>query len=114
MGTDHAGIATEMVVGRNLALEGNGETRDCLGREDFIEKVWQWKQESGDTITRQMRRMGTSGDWSRERFTMDAGLSEAVIETFVRLHERRPDLPRPAPGELGPGAEDRDLRPGSR
>ena len=86
MGTDHAGIATEMVVGRNLALEGNGETRDTLGREKFIGKVWQWKQESGDTITRQMRRMGTSGDWTRERFTMDAGLSEAVIETFVRLH----------------------------
>ncbi len=88
MGTDHAGIATEMVVGRNLALEGNGETRDTLGREKFIEKVWDWKQESGDTITRQMRRMGASGDWSRERFTMDAGYSEAVIETFVKLFEQ--------------------------
>ena len=88
MGTDHAGIATEMVVGRNLALEGNGETRDTLGREKFIEKVWEWKQESGDTITRQMRRMGASGDWSRERFTMDAGYSEAVIETFVKLYEQ--------------------------
>ena len=86
VGTDHAGIATEMVVGRNLAQENI--TRDDLGREKFIEKVWQWKQESGDTITRQMRRMGTSGDWSRERFTMDEGLSEAVIETFVRLHEQ--------------------------
>jgi valyl-tRNA synthetase len=86
VGTDHAGIATEMVVGRNLAQENL--TRDDLGREKFIEKVWQWKQESGDTITRQMRRMGTSGDWSRERFTMDEGLSEAVIETFVRLHEQ--------------------------
>ncbi len=87
VGTDHAGIATEMVVSRNLALEGKGETRDSLGREKFIEKVWAWKQESGDTITRQMRRMGASGDWSRESFTMDAGPSEAVVETFVRLHE---------------------------
>ena len=87
VGTDHAGIATEMVVNRNLAVEGKGETRESLGREAFIEKVWAWKQESGDTISRQMRRMGTSGDWSRERFTMDEGLSEAVIETFVRLHE---------------------------
>ena len=86
MGTDHAGIATEMVVNRNLAQAGAGETRDTLGREKFIEKVWEWKQQSGDTITRQMRRLGTSGDWSRERFTMDEGLSDAVIETFVRLH----------------------------
>ena len=86
MGTDHAGIATEMVVNRNLALAGNGDSRDSLGREAFIEKVWQWKQQSGDTISRQMRRIGTSGDWTRERFTMDEGLSEAVTETFVRLH----------------------------
>ncbi|MFY8061857.1 MAG: class I tRNA ligase family protein, partial [Arenimonas sp.] len=86
MGTDHAGIATEMVVNRNLAQAGQGETRDSLGRDKFIEKVWEWKQQSGDTITRQMRRLGTSGDWSRERFTMDDGLSDAVIETFVRLH----------------------------
>ncbi len=87
VGTDHAGIATEMVVSRNLALEGKGETRDSLGREAFVEKVWAWKQESGDTISRQMRRMGASGDWSRERFTMDAGPSQAVLETFVRLYE---------------------------
>ncbi|TNJ33805.1 valine--tRNA ligase [Arenimonas terrae] len=87
VGTDHAGIATEMVVSRNLAIAGQGETRDSLGRDKFIEKVWAWKQESGDTITRQMRRMGASGDWSRERFTMDEGLSQAVVETFVRLHE---------------------------
>ncbi|MEY2866849.1 MAG: hypothetical protein RIQ43_875 [Pseudomonadota bacterium] len=86
MGTDHAGIATEMVVNRNLAQAGAGESRDSLGRDKFIEKVWEWKQQSGDTITRQMRRLGTSGDWSRERFTMDEGLSDAVIETFVRLH----------------------------
>ncbi len=88
MGTDHAGIATEMVVGRNLALEGKGETRDTLGREKFIEKVWDWKQESGNTITRQMRRMGASGDWSREVFTMDPLPSEAVLETFVTLFEQ--------------------------
>jgi len=87
VGTDHAGIATEMVVSRNLAAEGKGETRDSLGRDAFIEKVWQWKHESGNTITRQMRRMGASGDWSRERFTMDAGLSKAVTETFVRLYQ---------------------------
>ena len=88
LGSDHAGIATEMVVGRNLAAEGKGETRDSLGREGFIEKVWEWKQESGDTIERQMRRLGTSGDWSRKVFTMDPGLSDAVIEAFVRLHEQ--------------------------
>ncbi|HEX5953496.1 MAG TPA: class I tRNA ligase family protein, partial [Rhodanobacteraceae bacterium] len=71
MGTDHAGIATEMVVSRNLAIEGKGETRDSLGRDRFIEKVWEWKQHSGDTIERQMRRLGASGDWSRSVFTMD-------------------------------------------
>ncbi len=85
LGTDHAGIATEMVVSRNLARENL--TRDGLGREKFIEKVWEWKQESGDTIERQMRRMGSSGDWSRSVFTMDAMPSESVVETFVRLHE---------------------------
>ena len=85
IGTDHAGIATEMVVGR--LLEREGQTRNGLGRPAFIERVWQWKQESGSTITRQMRRLGTSGDWTRERFTMDEGLSAAVVETFVRLHD---------------------------
>ena len=88
MGTDHAGIATEMVVSRNLALEGKGETRDSLGRDGFIERVWAWKQESGDTIERQMRRMGTSGDWSRSVFTMDPMPSAAVIECFVKLYEQ--------------------------
>ncbi len=88
MGTDHAGIATEMVVNRNLATEGKGESRDSLGREKFIERVWEWKQESGDTIGRQMRRMGTSGDWSRQVFTMDPMPSQAVVEAFVRLHEQ--------------------------
>src|SRR5688572_19180289 len=88
MGTDHAGIATEMVVSRNLALEGKGETRDSLGREGFIAKVWEWKQQSGDTIERQMRRLGTSGDWSRSVFTMDPMAADAVVEAFVRLHEQ--------------------------
>ena len=86
LGSDHAGIATEMVVGRNLALEGKGETRDSLGREAFIEKVWEWKRQSGDTIERQMRRLGTSGDWTRSVFTMDTAAADAVIEAFVRLH----------------------------
>ncbi|MCK8516101.1 valine--tRNA ligase [Methylonatrum kenyense] len=84
-GTDHAGIATQMVVERQLNAEG--KTRHDLGREAFIDRVWQWKAESGGTIQNQLRRMGASVDWSRERFTMDDGLSEAVRETFVRLHE---------------------------
>ncbi len=84
-GTDHAGIATQIVVERQL--ERIGKTRHDLGREDFVQRVWEWKQESGSTITRQMRRLGTSPDWSRERFTMDEGLSQAVTEVFVRLHE---------------------------
>ena len=88
MGTDHAGIATEMVVGRNLALEGKGETRDSLGRDKFIEKVWEWKAQSGGTIERQMRRLGASGDWSRSVFTMDPMASRAITEAFVRLHEQ--------------------------
>ncbi|MBB5208677.1 valine--tRNA ligase [Chiayiivirga flava] len=87
VGTDHAGIATEMVVNRNLALAGNGETRDGLGRDAFIERVWEWKKESGDTIARQMRRIGASGDWSRETFTMDPMPSASVVEAFVRLHD---------------------------
>ena len=88
VGTDHAGIATEMVVSRNLALEGKGETRDSLGRDGFISKVWEWKAHSGNVIEGQMRRLGTSADWSRSTFTMDEGPSEAVIESFVRWHEQ--------------------------
>ncbi|MBD9398443.1 valine--tRNA ligase [Pseudomonas sp. PDM11] len=84
-GTDHAGIATQMVVERQLAAQGID--RHDLGREKFLGKVWEWKNESGGTITRQIRRLGSSVDWSRERFTMDDGLSEAVKEAFVRLHE---------------------------
>jgi valyl-tRNA synthetase len=88
VGTDHAGIATEMVVSRNLALEGKGETRDSLGRDGFINKVWEWKAHSGNVIEGQMRRLGTSADWSRSTFTMDPGPSEAVIESFIRWHEQ--------------------------
>lgn len=84
-GTDHAGIATQMVVERQLMLDG--KSRHDLGRETFVEKVWAWKQESGDTITRQFRRLGTSMDWSRERFTMDESLSIAVREVFIRLYQ---------------------------
>ncbi|NTV10451.1 MAG: valine--tRNA ligase [Zoogloea sp.] len=84
-GTDHAGIATQIVVERQL--DAQGISRHDLGREKFLEKVWEWKEYSGGTITRQMRRMGTSPDWSRERFTMDAGLNKVVTETFVRLYK---------------------------
>jgi valyl-tRNA synthetase len=85
VGTDHAGIATQMVVERQLL--GEGTSRQELGREKFVERVWQWKEESGNTITRQLRRMGASMDWSRERFTMDPGLSKAVEEVFIRLYD---------------------------
>jgi valyl-tRNA synthetase len=83
-GTDHAGIATQIVVERQL--DAQGVSRHDLGREKFLEKVWQWKEYSGNTITKQMRRLGTSPDWSRERFTMDEGLNKTVTETFVRLY----------------------------
>ena len=86
VGTDHAGIATQMLVERKLHAE-EGKTRHDLGREDFINKIWEWKKESGGTITKQLRRLGASVDWDRERFTMDDGLSEAVKEVFVRLHK---------------------------
>ena len=86
VGTDHAGIATQMVVERKIAAE-EGKTRHDYGREAFIDKIWQWKGESGDTITKQLRRLGASVDWERERFTMDEGLSGAVKEVFVRLYQ---------------------------
>ncbi|ALG71715.1 valyl-tRNA synthetase [Azospirillum thiophilum] len=85
-GTDHAGIATQMVVERNLAKDG--KTRHDFGRDAFIDKVWEWKAESGGTITRQLRRLGASPDWPRERFTMDEGLSRAVRKVFVELHRQ--------------------------
>ncbi|NND55526.1 MAG: valine--tRNA ligase, partial [Gammaproteobacteria bacterium] len=84
-GTDHAGIATQMVVERQL--EAQNISRHDLGRDAFLDKVWEWKEQSGNTISRQLRRMGSSVDWEHERFTMDDGLSEAVREVFVRLYE---------------------------
>ena len=85
VGTDHAGIATQMVVERQL--ESEGSSREALGREAFTERVWDWKAESGGAITQQLRRLGTSPDWSRERFTMDPGLSQAVQRVFITLFE---------------------------
>ncbi len=85
VGTDHAGIATQIIVEQQL--KAKGMSRHDLGREKFVERVWAWKEESGSTITRQMRRMGASADWTRERFTMDEGLSAAVKKTFIRLYE---------------------------
>ena len=96
-GTDHAGIATQMVVVRNLEAEGMGlavegakddGNRKLLNREQFLEKVWEWKAYSGGTITGQLRRLGASCDWSRERFTMDEGLSKAVLKVFVELYRQ--------------------------
>lgn len=86
VGTDHAGIATQMVVERKLAAEA-GQTRHDLGRDAFIEKIWEWKEESGSTITNQMRRLGDSVDWPSERFTMDSGFYHAVQEVFIRLYD---------------------------
>lgn len=87
VGTDHAGIATQMVVERQLEAQGSNQGRRELGREAFVQKVWEWKEQSGGIITQQLRRLGASVDWSRERFTMDPEYSEAVLEAFVRLHE---------------------------
>ena len=84
-GTDHAGIATQMVVERQLAAQG--QHRTSMSRDAFVERVWEWKAQSGGTIARQLRRLGASVDWSRDRFTMDPGLSAAVTEAFVRLHD---------------------------
>jgi valyl-tRNA synthetase len=86
-GVDHAGIATQMVVENQLAVQQ--KTRHDLGREKFVEKIWEWKEESGNTITQQMRRLGTSMDWSRERFTMDPHFSETVTDVFVRLYDEK-------------------------
>ena len=85
-GTDHAGIATQIVVERQL--QGEGKTRHDLGRKNFVARVWEWKEQSGNTITQQMRRMGDTVDWGREYFTMDEKLSKVVTETFVRLYEQ--------------------------
>src|SRR5690606_36587017 len=84
-GTDYAGIATQMVDERQLQAAGTSRTE--LGREKFLEKVWTWKEESGSTISRQLLRLGSSIDWTRERFTMDPGFSKAVEEVFIRLYD---------------------------
>ena len=86
VGTDHAGIATQMVVERKLAAEED-KTRHDLGREEFIKRIWDWKEHSGGTITRQIRRLGNSVDWDNERFTMDDGFYKAVQEVFIRLYD---------------------------
>ena len=113
-GTDHAGIATQMVVERKLATEGL--SRHDLGREKFVERVWEWKEQYGNTIKSQIIRIGGSCDWSRERFTMDPGLSRAVREVFVRLYEKgliyRAEYminwcPRVPHGPVGPGSHAR-------
>jgi valyl-tRNA synthetase len=85
-GTDHAGIATQIVVERQL--DAQKISRHDLGRDKFLEKVWEWKETSGNTITRQIRRLGASIDWGKEYFTMDSKMSKAVVEVFVRLHEQ--------------------------
>lgn len=85
-GTDHAGIATQLQVEKQLIAEGT--TREAVGREEFLRRVWLYKEEQGGHITRQLRSLGASADWSRERFTMDSDLSLAVTEAFVRLHEK--------------------------
>ena len=88
VGTDHAGIATQMVVERQLAESSQGTTRQAMGREAFVETVWDWKRTSGSTITRQLRRLGASCDWAHERFTMDPGFTKAVTKVFVELHRQ--------------------------
>ena len=108
-GTDHAGIATQMVVERQL-MERQEPGRRALGREKFLEKVWAWKAESGGTIINQLKRLGASCDWSRERFTMDEGLSKAVHPRLRRALPRRADLQGQAAGQLGPEAAHRHFR----
>ena len=112
-GTDHAGIATQMIVERQL-MERQEPGRREMGREKFLERVWEWKAEVGGTILNQLKRLGASADWSRERFTMDEGLSEAVRKVFVEPLREGPDLPRQAAGELASRPRDRDLRPRGR
>ena len=109
-GADHAGIATQNVVERELAKEGH--TRLDLGREKFVERVWEWKEVYLSRITNQHRSLGVSCDWERERFTLDEGLSHAVRTAFVQLYEKGPDLSRHLPGQLVPALWDGDLGPG--
>ena len=111
-GMDHAGIATQMVVERQL-MERQQPDRRALGREEFVGRVWQWKDESGGLIINQLKRLGASCDWSRERFTMDEGLSRAVRKVFVDLY-RATHLQGQASRQLGPEAAHRHLGPRSR
>ena len=103
-GSDHAGIATQLQIEKSLAKEGL--TREEIGREEFLKRTWAWKHKYGGMITQQVRRLGASCDWDRERFTLDEGLSKAVREAFVRLYEKELDLPRPAPDQLVTGFKD--------
>jgi valyl-tRNA synthetase len=98
-GTDHAGIATQIVVERQL--DAQNISRHDLGRSAFLEKVWEWKEQSGSTITSQIKRLGASIDWSKEYFTMDPNMSEAVIEVFVTLSRARPHLSWETLSKLG-------------
>ena len=109
-GTDHAGIATQIVVERQLQ-EQRQSAGTTSGRKNFVARVWEWKEKSGNTITRQMRRMGDTVDWSREYFTMDDELSHGRHRHLRQAVRGRPDLPRQAAGQLGPGAQDRGERP---
>ena len=111
-GMDHAGIATQSVVEKRLAVDG--KTKEDFGRELFVEKVWDWKHESGGTIGGQMRRLGDGVDWSRDRFTMDEGLSPRGAHHLQTPLRRGPDLPGRAAGQLVSGAADRDLRSGGQ
>ena len=108
-GTDHAGIATQMVVERQL-MERQEPGRRALGREKFLEKVWTWKAKSGGAITNQLKRLGASCDWSRERFTMDEGLLEGGHPRLRHALSRRADLQGQAAGQLGPEAAHRHFR----
>ena len=110
-GTDHAGIATQMVVERQL-MERQEPSRRDLGREKFLERVWAWKAESGGVIVNQLKRLGASCDWSRERFTMDEGLSRAVIKVFVALHAEGLIYKDKRLVNWDPKLLDRDFRPG--
>ena len=100
-GTDHAGIATQSMVAKQL--DQSGTSMRELGRDGFLEKVWEWKEEYGNSIVNQLRKLGSSCDWSRERFTMDPGLSAAVRKNFVQLYRSWTDLSGHPHGELGPG-----------
>ena len=108
-GTDHAGIATQNAVEKDLAKEG--KNRHQLGRDKFEKKVWEWRETYGNRILNQLRRLGASCDWSRERFTLDDGLSRAVNEVFVRLYKAKPHLQGSAAHQLVPAMRNRAVGP---